>query len=339
MSRKLWVVLFGAFVLVLGGCGGSQHSAATRLIFSTDLALGLINGRFDGPGPAPTDDAYAVALALARPEQFDVRGLVITFGNDKMEPEVRAAQRAMDALDADVPIYEGAAVPLSKPPVRFFDDRPLADWCVNDGVRFMAAELRDAPATIAAIGPFTDIACLAQNFPDEVKRIQRVVILAGSKPGQGLKLGTTPVPDLNFTSDPEALRYILEETDIPLTAMLFEVTSTTELDAKQIASLRDHGPAGRYFAAASEPNVQAFGPTQPFDANVVYHLAEPKAYRCFESGFRIVAKQPSADPDSGNIDAFRPDLPGRRVEACDAFARPGEGARFIDAVLDGVRRP
>src|SRR5437764_1239466 len=102
--------------------------------------MGLVNGRFDGAGPAPIDDAYAVSLALASGRRLDVRGLVVTYGNDHQAPELRAAKRAARALRAHVPIVGGATEPLANPPIEWADGTEIRDWCVNGGVRFMARE-------------------------------------------------------------------------------------------------------------------------------------------------------------------------------------------------------
>ena len=346
--RARAVIAAALVALTLAGCGsagtqggGGSHASPgpRRVLFSTDFAMGLVNGRFDGAGPAPIDDAYAVALGLASRSQLDVRGLVVTYGNDHEPPELRAARRAVRAIGADVPIVGGATEPLANPPIAWFDGTEIRDWCVNRGVRFMARELREhGPLTLFAIGPLTDIACLIRNFPREARRIERVVALMGSRRGSGLKLGSTPVPDLNFTLDPVALKILLEQSRIPATFLLFEVTSTVNISAAQLAPLADAGPAGAYYAAASAPNVRAFDGFQPFDAHTVQSVLDPRAYRCFDAGWRVVAKQPSASPTSGNVDAFRQDLPGRRVRACDAFADDARRAAFVAAVVGGVGR-
>ena len=200
----------------------------------------------------------------------------------------------------------------------------------------MARELREhGPLTLFAIGPLTDIACLIKNFPRAARRIERVVALMGSRRGGGLKLGTTPVPDLNFTLDPVALKVLLAQSRIPATFMLFEVTSKITITARQLKRIGREGRAGAYYAAASRPNVAVEG-FQPFDANTVQWLLNQRAYRCLNAGWRVVAKQPSGSPHSGNVDAFRPNLPGRRVRACDAFAGTAQRTAFINNVLDSV---
>ena len=118
--------------------------------------------------------------------------------------------------------------------------------------------------------------------------------------------------------------------------MLFEVTGKVTITARQLERVGREGRAGAYYAAASGPNIRAFNGFQPFDANTVQWLLNPRAYRCFNAGWRVVAKQPSASPTSGNVDAFRSDLPGRRVRACDAFRGAAQRAAFVNGVLDSI---
>ncbi|WP_111132102.1 nucleoside hydrolase [Micromonospora deserti] len=293
----------------------------TRVIFSTDFGLGLINGRFGGEaGPAPVDDAYAVALAAANSDRFDVRGLVITFGNDVMLPQLRAAERGLHELELGFPVVPGAQVPFSNPPVQFFDGRQLPDWCVNDGVRFMADELREGPLTVFAIGPFTDLACLVQNFPIEARNLEKIVALAGGH-GEPLILGGTPVPDLNFTVDPLALKILLAHSDISFVAMMFEVSSTAAISAPQLHGLASGpSPGGRYVGEASLPNAtETPGGMIPFDAHTVNYLLNPDAYKCFDGGFTLEVGQPSPDPTPQNQFVVGPSLGGRAIVA----ATPG----------------
>jgi hypothetical protein len=57
------------------------------------------------------------------------------------------------------------------------------------------------------------------------------------------------VPDLNFTLDPVALEVLLKQSRSPATFSLFEVTSTVNLTAADLAPLAD--ASGAYYAAAS----------------------------------------------------------------------------------------
>ena len=86
--------------------------------------------------------------------------------------------------------------------------------------------------------------------------------MLGALPGTEIKLGDTPVPDLNFTTDPLALQILLEGTTIPFTAMTFEVSSTVDFDIDTLLAPADDGnAAAAYYHAASLPNVSQFDST------------------------------------------------------------------------------
>ncbi|NQY92514.1 MAG: nucleoside hydrolase, partial [Deltaproteobacteria bacterium] len=74
----------------------------------------------------------------------------------------------------------------------------------------MAEALHEAPLSIVAIGPLTNVAALIQHFPDEATRIEQVVVVAGRSVGQIFELnGAKGVPDFNFECDPHAARVLL----------------------------------------------------------------------------------------------------------------------------------
>lgn len=357
MSRPVVLRLVGlavAGLLAVAGCSSSDSGSGgstattdgssadpTRVIFATDLALGLMNGRFDGPGAPPVDDAYAVALALSHSDALEVVGLVTVHGNSSV---VAAETRAAESLVGQVglpglPVVEGAAAPLPNPGVEWFDGESLADTCVNDGVEFMADELQRRHATIAAIGPLTDIACLIENFPDAADNVDEIVALLGSRPGTEIELGGTPVPDLNFTSDPVALQIVLDHSEVPFTAMTFEVSSTVDVNLDDFdEAIGDGNEVAQYYRAGSSLNAIQFGTTtfEVFDAHTIWYLLEPDAYTCTDGGYELTVGQPSHEPSPENDDRFAPGLPGRTVKACDAFSASDGADTFRQAVLDGV---
>lgn len=308
----------------------------TRVVFVTDYALGLVNGTFGGfaPGPAPPDDAFAVALAATAPDELDVRGLVITHGNDVMAAEVIAATQGLEEMGLDVPVVSGPAIPLPNPPIETVDGAPLTGSCIDDGVRFLADELRDGPLTVLAIGPFSALACLALEYPDEAANIDEVIALAGSK-GEPLLLGTATVPDMNFTADPYALQVLLEQTEIPFTSMMFEVTSTAGVTAAQLRSLAE-GPAvsGRYLGTGSVPSAEATGGTlTPFDPHTVNRLLHPDDYVCATAGFALTVGVPDFSPSPTNAFVVGEGLGGRPITACDAWSSPDRAAVYVERVL------
>lgn len=355
-AKPLFLIAIGAFVaLLLLASIGSQPLAGDvqekevfkpkRIIFVTDFAIGLINGALAGTrsGPSDADDGFAAALALNAPA-LEVRGLVITYGNNLTKPEMMVARTTLQILGSEIPVLSGATRPLPNPGIELYTGKTLDDSCLNEGTRFMAEQLRRFDnISLVAIGPFTDIACLILNFPAEAARIQEIVILAGSKPGNPLVINGIALPDLNFDSDPRALQIILEGSNIPVTAMLFEVTSTKLISNQQLAALgaMENQVAG-YFAAASKPHAQNWTKVLkqdgqvPWDSHPVWYLIKPQAYVCSETGYSLSVGQPSTSPSPDNAFRLDPDFDTRQVQMCEAFARPDDGEAFIEAVLSAV---
>src|SRR5215472_17625301 len=62
------------------------------------------------------DDAVAILLALAAPEELDVLGVVSVAGNLWLEQTERNARRVCElARRTDIPVYAGCARPLLRP--------------------------------------------------------------------------------------------------------------------------------------------------------------------------------------------------------------------------------
>jgi inosine-uridine nucleoside N-ribohydrolase len=332
------------------GCssGGGSADESTPVLFSTDLAMGLTTGDANGSEdyPPDVDDAWAFALAAAH-DQLDLRGLVVTMGNSLVAPELKATRATAEALGSDSRVVEGAPVWLSVAPLRDYAGASLASTCVNDGVRFMADELRRTDGlTIVAIGPLTDLACLAMNFPEQAARIKRIVALVGSKPVKALKLEGHVVRDFNYALDPRAEEVLLKQTRIPFTAIMFQASSSARIPVSEITAMAKSDDAlARFFGRASTPYAEfwksAIGPEKPlWDANVVWYLLHPDAYRCGPAGYRLQTGSPNAGSDVPITDWFSPKYTDtRQVTACSAFSGPEAIDRFNAAVLAAVGAP
>src|SRR5580692_11673295 len=67
-----------------------RRPAAVQVIISSDVATGLMGGW--RAGPSDIDDGLAVGMALGLPA-LEVRGVVVTLGNNNVQPEIAVAQR------------------------------------------------------------------------------------------------------------------------------------------------------------------------------------------------------------------------------------------------------
>ena len=78
---------------------------------------------------------------------------------------------------ARTPIYEGS------------HDRGSPKWKSTQASSAIAAALRQEKLTIIAQGPLTNVATVIVNHPDLVKNIDRIIMVAGKRPGDLFHLG------------------------------------------------------------------------------------------------------------------------------------------------------
>jgi pyrimidine-specific ribonucleoside hydrolase len=206
------------------------------------------------------DDALAILLALASPE-VDLRLVTTVHGNVELDRTTDNALRVLHlAGRSDVPVAAGARESLVHPQLQRAghvhgdaglggvvlpvspaapDPRPavvaLADLLVTS----------EAPVTVAAIGPLTNLALLLRVYPDAAARIGRLVVMGGSA-GRGGNV--TAAAEFNAWSDPEAAHAVLTST-LPTVLVGLDVTLPTVLDTAGIARFAGAGPIGGTAAA------------------------------------------------------------------------------------------
>ena len=132
------------------------------------------------------DDAVAILLALASPEEIEVLGITAVAGNVPLGLTARNARIVCElAGRSDVPVFSGCAEPLSRPLVTAehvhgktgLDGPVLPDPTMElqpeHAVQFIIDTLRKEPAgsvTLCPLGPLTNIATAFRDAPDIVDR-------------------------------------------------------------------------------------------------------------------------------------------------------------------------
>lgn len=163
------------------------------------------------------DDALAIALALASPEEIALIGITTVAGNVPLERTQRNARFLCELCGHDeVPVYAGARRPLMRPPVTAEEVHgpsgleglevaepamPLKD---QHAVDFIAETLRAAgekAITLVACGPLTNLAMVVSDFPKVLPNIRQIVLMGGVSRVGG---NVTPVAEFNVHADPEA---------------------------------------------------------------------------------------------------------------------------------------
>ena len=134
------------------------------------------------------DDAVAIAAAIFAPE-LDLQLMTTVAGNVSVEKTTRNALQLLHFWNVDIPLAQGAAVPLVRAPrdaASVHGESGMAGYDFVEHNRqplgipaFLA--IRDAlmrapePVTLVAIGPLTNIALLLSQCPECKPYIRRLV--------------------------------------------------------------------------------------------------------------------------------------------------------------------
>lgn len=239
--------------------------AATDVWLDVDTAIGQ---------PArDVDDGLALAMALRTPA-LTVRGVSATFGNASLETAVFTTRDVLDRFGgATLDVHSGAraASDLGTP---------------NAAVRGMAQALAERPLTILALGPLTNVATLLRLHPELHARIQRIVMVAGRRPGQ--RFAITPshwhtFPDLNFELDRTAAAEVVASA-VPLVLTPWEVASRVWVTPADLDRLAEKGGEPAWLASQSRlwSGLWRWGMSapgfNPFDTLAIGYIAHPELF-------------------------------------------------------------
>ena len=199
------------------------------------------------------DDAVAILLALASPEELDVLGVVAVAGNVPLDLTERNARIVCElAGKSETPVFAGCAAPLGRKLVTAehvhgktgLDGPQLPDPVMElqeeDGVDFIIRSLREQPAksvTLCPLGPLTNIATAFQRAPDVVSRVQEIVMMGGAYFEVG---NITPAAEFNIYVDPQAAEIVFKS-GAPITVMPLDVTHRALTTRPRVEAFRALG--------------------------------------------------------------------------------------------------
>jgi purine nucleosidase len=142
------------------------------------------------------DDAVAILLALASPEDMEVLGITAVAGNVPLDLTEKNARIVCElAGKPDVKVFAGCDRPLGRPLVTAehvhgktgLDGPNLPDPTMplqeQHGVDFIIDTLRNEPentVTLCVLGPLTNIATAFEKAPDVVGRVQQIILMGGA---------------------------------------------------------------------------------------------------------------------------------------------------------------
>lgn len=243
------------------------------------------------------DDALAILLALASPEELDVLGIVAVAGNVPLSLTSRNIRVVCElAGRRDVRTFAGSDRPLVRP-LRTAEhvhgktgldgaDLPEPTMPLEPchGVDFIIDTLRSHDAgtvTLCPLGPLTNIAAAFRRAPDIVDRVQEIVLMGGAYFEVG---NITPAAEFNIFVDPEAAQTVITSgariTMIPLDLTHKALTSKARIEAFRTMGTRVGTAVAGWLDFFERFDVQKYGAEGGplHDPNVIAWLLEPHLY-------------------------------------------------------------
>ncbi|MEU3520939.1 nucleoside hydrolase [Streptomyces sp. NPDC006654] len=128
---------------------------------------------------------------------------------------------------------------------------PVGSEQARPAVEVLAGVLKtaQAPVTVAAIGPMTNIALLLAVYPELRSRIGRLVVMGGAASGGNV----TSTAEFHVWSDPEAARRVLVESDVPTTLVPVDLTHRAWVSDDWLKTLAASGPVGASLVSVCAP--------------------------------------------------------------------------------------
>ncbi|WP_425039135.1 nucleoside hydrolase [Primorskyibacter sp. S187A] len=211
------------------------------------------------------DDAVAILLALASPEEIDVLGITAVAGNVPLDLTSKNARIVCElAGKPDVPVFAGCDAPLGRALVTAehvhgrtgLDGPNLPDptMALQDthGVDFIIDTLRAHPAntiTLCPLGPLTNIATAFERAPDIIEKVQEIVLMGGAYFEVG---NMTPTAEFNIYVDPQAADIVFKS-GASIVVMPLDVTHKALVTSERNSAFRNLGtPVGTAVAQMTD---------------------------------------------------------------------------------------
>lgn len=178
------------------------------------------------------DDSLAIMMALSLKE-LDVVGITIVSGNVINTKGYKNALKVLKLMDRlDIPVYLGEENPIKRELITAEDthgEDGLGETGydeVNTEIRYGAVDFiletaRKEEISIIAIGPFMNLAEALKRDKDSFNKISEIVSMGGAFKSFG---NCSQVAEFNYWVDPDAVQYVIENSDVDLTIVPLDVT-------------------------------------------------------------------------------------------------------------------
>lgn len=198
------------------------------------------------------DDAVAIALALFS-EELDVKLICPIFGNVSLANTKANTEKLMTLYKKTPKIVTGSSRPLLREAI---DASEIHGESGMDGYDFPEAiifadhsrtavqamhevVIQEEQTTLVGIGPLTDIALFLHLYPEDLAKIDQIVVMGGSL-GRG-NYGV--LSEFNFAADPEAAKMVFDS-GVPIQVAPLEVGDQAKIMPEVTEKLRGFGEIG-----------------------------------------------------------------------------------------------
>lgn len=199
------------------------------------------------------DDAVAILLALASPDEIDVLGVTAVAGNVPLPLTQKNARIVCElAGKPDTLVFAGCDAPLVRKLVTAehvhgktgLDGPQMSDPTMplhdQHAVEYIIETLRAHDAgtiTLCPLGPLTNIATAFKNAPDIIEKVQEIVLMGGAYFQVG---NITPAAEFNIYVDPEAAKIVFDS-GVPIVVMPLDVTHKALTTRARVEAFRALG--------------------------------------------------------------------------------------------------
>ena len=198
------------------------------------------------------DDAVAIALALFS-EELNVKLICPIFGNVSLANTKANTEKLMTLYKKTPKIVTGSSRPLLREAI---DASEIHGESGMDGYDFPEATIfadhsrtavqamhemvsQEEQTTLVGIGPLTDIALFLHLYPEDLAKIDQIVVMGGSL-GRG-NYGV--LSEFNFAADPEAAKMVFDS-GVPIQVAPLEVGDQAKIMPEVTEKLRGFGEIG-----------------------------------------------------------------------------------------------
>lgn len=249
------------------------------------------------------DDAVAIALALFS-EELDVKLICPIFGNVSLENTKTNTEKLLTLYKKEPEVVLGSQQPLLRKSINASNVHgksgmdgysfPEPTVFTDHSLTAVAAmhkmiNQEENKTTLIGIGPLTDIALFIHLYPQDLDRIEQIVVMGGSL-GRG-NYGV--LSEFNFAADPEAAKIVFDS-GLPIKVAPMEVGRQAKVMPEISEKIKQLGKIGdMFYQLFSKYRGGSFATgLSMYDALAVGLVLNPKMFEIISTRVEIETTSP-----------------------------------------------